>query len=318
MSKNYFDSCREVKWCPGCGNHSILMAMQKNLFSLGLKNENVVFISGIGCSGRFPYYINTYGFHTLHGRAPAVATGLAMTRPDLTIWLVIGDGDGFSIGLGHVLHMIRRNININVLFINNGIYGLTKGQYSPTSMMNTITKSSPDGSIEKPINPLLLALTAGATFVARVIDIDKEGFKDIISESLNHKGISFIEVLQNCNVFNDKIHSHLKDKKNKLNRLLYLKHNKYLDFGDNSQLSLQLSNDLTLNVSENINNKDKIIYKSDNKNILQTLLAEKTFLDIPFPVGIFRSIKDDTYEDLRMNSIKSKKKIKISDISNSI
>jgi len=294
---NYFESCREVKWCPGCGNYAILMSMQKTLFSLGLPNEKIVFISGIGCSGRFPYYINTYGFHTLHGRSPAVATGLRLVRPDLKIWLVFGDGDGFSIGLNHVLHMVRRNIDVNVLFINNKVYALTKGQYSPTSDKNFITKSSPFGSIEEPLNPLLTVLSAGCSFVARAIDSDAKNLKSIIVDAMNHKGTSFIEVLQNCNIFNNKIYDHLTDKNSKDNQLLFLEHGKRFIFGKNKEYALALTDNLCF---KNVNSNDKqnmpIIHDILTENVLQLMLAKILYKDIPFPVGIFRSIDKDLYE----------------------
>lgn len=306
---NYFESCREVKWCPGCGNYAILMSMQKTLFQLGLSNEKIVFISGIGCSGRFPYYINTYGFHTLHGRVSAVATGLRLVRPDLKIWLVFGDGDGFSIGLGHVLHMVRRNIDVNVLFINNRIYALTKGQYSPTSDKNFITKSSPFGSIEEPINPLLTILSAGCSFVARAIDSDAKNLSSVISDAMAHKGTSFVEVLQNCNIYNNKIYDHLTNKESKDDNLLYLKHGKSLSFGKNNEKFLMVKNLEFKTHEAKCNNVDTIVHDILTENVLQLMLAKLSYKDVPFPVGIFRSVRKDQYENIYVDKYSNARQI---------
>lgn len=299
MSKNVFDLSKDIRWCPGCGNYSILMNMKKTLSLLGISNENVVFISGIGCSGRFPYYINTNGFHTLHGRASAVATGLKMSRSDLIVWVVIGDGDGFSIGLSHILHMIRRNVNVNVLFINNKIYALTKGQYSPTSDRGSVTKSSPGGSIEDPINPLLLSLTLGATFVARVVDNDSDAFRLVVSDAIKHNGLSFIEVLQNCIVFNDGIYEDLRDKSKALKKVLYLENGKELFFGENKENAVIVDLAMKLGVIDNVKSNENMFIKHEtgNENILQILLAKQSVYDLPYPLGIFRSFEKNTYED---------------------
>ena len=295
-NNNYFESSKEVKWCPGCGNYAILNSMQKTLASLNILNEKTVFISGIGCAGRFPYYMNTYGFHTLHGRAPAVATGLKMVRPDLNVWIVIGDGDGFSIGLSHTLHLIRRNLNIKVLFINNKIYSLTKGQYSPTSSQNFISKSSPYGSVEKAINPMLLALNMGCTFAARSLDTDSDNLKEIIKMSMNHKGTSFIEILQNCNIFNDGIYNNYIKKETKDDYLLYLRDNEEYIFGKNKDKILILDN-LTLKIVDYNNKKKTIYHKTNEENILQIMLAQIDTQNKPLPVGIFRAINKECYED---------------------
>ena len=306
---NSFESCREVKWCPGCGNYAILKAMQKTMHMLRIPREKVVFVSGIGCSGRFPYYINTYGFHTLHGRAPAIVTGLSLTRSDITIWLVIGDGDGFSIGLGHILHMVRRNVNVKVLFINNRIYALTKGQYSPTSDVGSITKSSPYGSIEKPINPLALILNAGCTFVARAIDNDFKNLSSIIIDAVNHKGTAFIEVLQNCNIFNNTIYENLSDIEKKQKHLLYLKHDKELIFGVNNELCLNMNNMELKITSNNSSNNTDIKHFLYNENILQIMLANLHYNSIPCPVGIFRALRIDTFNEAYNKSTRNSKKI---------
>lgn len=210
--RNDFVSDQEVRWCPGCGDYAILAAMQRTMPELNIPRENVVFVSGIGCSGRFPYYMNTYGFHTIHGRAPAVATGLKIARPELSVWVITGDGDGLSIGGNHLMHLLRRNIDVKVLLFNNRIYGLTKGQYSPTSEQGKITSTSPEGSLDHPINPIAFALTAGATFVARVLDVDAKGLSSVIKAAASHKGAAFIEIYQNCNIFNDGAFRNLSDK----------------------------------------------------------------------------------------------------------
>ncbi len=299
---NNFESCREVKWCPGCGNYAILMTVQKTLHSLGLSNKNTVFISGIGCSGRFPYYVNSYGFHTLHGRSPAVATGLCLSRSDLNIWLVIGDGDGFSIGLAHVLHMVRRNINLNVLFINNKIYALTKGQYSPTSEKGTLTKSSPFGSLERSINPLLMVLSAGCTFVARAVDSDAPKLKDIILKGFNHKGTSFIEILQNCNVFNNKIYSDIVDSDGRYDKVIYLENEKPLIFGSSLENKLCLSKNLSFYIKEKDSSDEYLFHDTNSDNFLQLMLASLSLSDVPFPLGVFRSVNKETHEESFLKS----------------
>lgn len=295
--ENNFGSVREVKWCPGCGNYAILATVQKVLSSSGFSNDKIVFISGIGCAGRFPYYINSFGFHTLHGRAPAVATGLALARPDLNIWIVIGDGDGFSIGLGHILHLVRRNLNVKVLFINNKIYALTKGQYSPTSNINAITKSSPIGSFEEPINPLLMVLSAGVTFAARCIDNDINNLKKILHEAINHTGTAFIEILQNCITFNNDIFSNISNNDDKLDKIIYLEHNKKLIFGKNNNKKLIFNKRFSFEISTDTFNTDfDLIHDVKNDNILQIMLAKLTYKDIPYPLGIFKSFEKETYE----------------------
>ncbi|HFL8819534.1 MAG TPA: thiamine pyrophosphate-dependent enzyme [Candidatus Azoamicus sp. OHIO2] len=315
---NYFESKKEVKWCPGCGNYSILNSMQKTLSYLNFETKNVVFVSGIGCSGRFPYYMNTNGFHTLHGRAPAVVTGLRLIRPDLHIWLVIGDGDGFSIGLSHLLHLVRRNMNINILFINNKVYALTKGQYSPTSNPNSITKSSPYGSIETPINPLSLIFNAGTSFVARIIDTDSTNSKDVINSAINHKGTSFIEVLQNCNIFNDRVYSKFTDKENKNENLLFLKNNSPLIFGIKEKKTLIIKDyKLIIDNLVNIKYENILHHISDEENIIQLLMINLGYNNIPLPVGIFKSINKECYEDSYKNKTSNNKLIKnLSDIFN--
>jgi 2-oxoglutarate ferredoxin oxidoreductase subunit beta len=213
LTAKEFKSDQEVRWCPGCGDYAILAAMQSFMPELGLERERIVFISGIGCAARFPYYMQTYGMHSIHGRAPAIATGLAVTRPDLSVWVVTGDGDALSIGGNHLIHALRRNVNLKILMFNNRIYGLTKGQYSPTSGQGKVTGSTPMGSIDYPFNPLALALGAGATFVARALDVDKPGLTHVLRRAAKHNGAAFVEIFQNCNIYNDGEFAYIREDK---------------------------------------------------------------------------------------------------------
>ena len=227
-----FKSDQEVRWCPGCGDYVVLNAMQSFLPSLGLRRENIVFVSGIGCSSRFPYYMNTYGMHSIHGRAPAIATGLAVTRPDLSVWVVTGDGDALSIGGNHLIHALRRNVNLKILLFNNRIYGLTKGQYSPTSEAGKLTKSTPMGSVDHPFNPLSLALGAEASFVARTLDNDRAQLTSILTAAARHRGSALVEIYQNCPIFNDGAFDVLKEPGQKEQRLIPVEHGEPIVFGD--------------------------------------------------------------------------------------
>jgi 2-oxoglutarate ferredoxin oxidoreductase subunit beta len=224
QTKKQFTSDQEVRWCPGCGDYAVLATMQGFLPELGLRRENIVFISGIGCSSRFPYYMNTYGMHSIHGRAPAIATGLAVSRPDLSIWVVTGDGDALSIGGNHLVHALRRNVNLKILLFNNRIYGLTKGQYSPTSETGKVTKSTPAGSVDNPFNPVSLALGAEATFVARTLDSDRKHLTEVLRAAAEHRGTALVEIYQNCPIFNDGAFDVLKDRDQAQARLLRLQH----------------------------------------------------------------------------------------------
>ncbi|MEV5303529.1 2-oxoacid:ferredoxin oxidoreductase subunit beta, partial [Amycolatopsis methanolica] len=226
-----FKSDQEVRWCPGCGDYVVLNTVQSFLPTLGLKRENIVFVSGIGCSSRFPYYLNTYGMHSIHGRAPAIATGLATTRPDLSVWVVTGDGDALSIGGNHLIHALRRNVNIKILLFNNRIYGLTKGQYSPTSDPGTITKSTPMGSVDTPFNPISLALGAEATFVGRALDSDKKGLTEVLTAAAQHRGSALVEIYQNCPIFNDGAFDVLKDSDEAAHRIIPLRAGEPIRFG---------------------------------------------------------------------------------------
>src|SRR4026208_2157771 len=235
-----FATDQEVRWCPGCGDYSILAQVQKVMPSLGIPKENIVIISGIGCSSRFPYYMNTYGMHSIHGRATAVASGLKASRPELSVWIVTGDGDGLSIGGNHTIHLLRRNFDVNILLFNNQIYGLTKGQYSPTSEINKVTKSTPYGSIDHPFNPLALALGADATFVARTMERDPKHLQSMLTRAHQHKGASFLEIYQNCNIFNDGAFEIFTEKGTKANEVLFLERGKPLLFGVNREKGIKL------------------------------------------------------------------------------
>src|SRR5438874_5132862 len=234
-------SDQQVRWCPGCGDYSILAQMKKVLAAAGIPREKLVFVSGIGCSSRFPYYMNTYGFHTIHGRAPTFATGVRLARPDLHVWVITGDGDGLSIGGNHLIHAIRRNLDIKIILFNNEIYGLTKGQYSPTSRTGTRTKSSPLGSIDSPLRPLSIAIGAEATFVARTVDVDINHLTETLRRAANHHGTAFIEIYQNCKIFNDGVFDYATDKSIKADNTLYLEHRKPLTFGKDRNEGIRLN-----------------------------------------------------------------------------
>jgi 2-oxoglutarate/2-oxoacid ferredoxin oxidoreductase subunit beta len=240
LNRKEFVSDQDVRWCPGCGDYAILAQVQKLLPELGVPRENFVFISGIGCSSRFPYYVNTYGFHSIHGRAPAIATGLKVSRPDLSVWVVTGDGDALSIGGNHLIHALRRNVDLNILLFNNKIYGLTKGQYSPTSEPGKITKSTPLGSVDQPFDTLALALGAGATFVARSVDVEAKHLTEVLRRAHAHRGASFVEILQNCNVFNDGAFDALTDKTRKSDHTLVLEHGRPMIFGRDRERGIRL------------------------------------------------------------------------------
>src|SRR5713101_4115222 len=240
LTRKDFQSDQEVRWCPGCGDYSILAQVQKVMPELNIPRENVVFVSGIGCSSRFPYYMNTYGFHSIHGRAPAIATGLKTTRPDLQVWVVTGDGDALSIGGNHFIHMLRRNVDINYILFNNRIYGLTKGQYSPTSELGKKAKSTPYGSVDRPFNPLSLALGAEATFVARSVDVFQSHLKATLKRAAAHQGTAFIEILQNCNIFNDGAWENLTERDLRDDNTLAIEHGQPLIFGKNKDKGIRM------------------------------------------------------------------------------
>lgn len=301
LTKADFESGQEVRWCPGCGDYAILAGVQKFMPELNVPKENIVFISGIGCSGRFPYYMNTYGFHTIHGRAPAVATGLKITRPELSVWIVTGDGDALSIGGNHLLHILRRNLDVKILLFNNRIYGLTKGQYSPTSEQGKITTTTPFGALDRPLDPVTIALAAGATFVARVLDIDAKGLQTVLKAAAAHKGTALIEIYQNCNIFNDGAFAPLSERATRDDRTVWLEDGKPLIFGKNHDRGIRL-NGLAPEVfmlGKEATEKEALHYNTKSAStVLATLLNQMQFPDFPVPFGIFREFSQPTYEDL--------------------
>ncbi|HUR05702.1 MAG TPA: 2-oxoacid:ferredoxin oxidoreductase subunit beta [Nonomuraea sp.] len=294
-----FKSDQEVRWCPGCGDYAILAAVQSFLPELGLKRENIVFVSGIGCSSRFPYYLNTYGFHSIHGRAPAIATGLAASRPDLSVWVITGDGDALSIGGNHLIHALRRNVNLNILLFNNRIYGLTKGQYSPTSEVGKITKSTPMGSLDKPFNPISLAIGAEASFVARTIDSDRKHLQSVLREATAHRGTSLVEIYQNCNIFNDNAFEQLKDPEIRDDITLRLEHGQPIVSA--SKAVVRAANG-GIEVAERAAVSADQILVHDAHNPDPSLAFALSRLDEPafehVPIGVFRSVDRPAYDVL--------------------
>jgi len=299
LTRKDFVSDQEVRWCPGCGDYAILAQMQKMLPDLGIRRENIVFISGIGCSSRFPYYVETFGFHSIHGRAPTIASGLKAARPELTVFVVTGDGDGLSIGGNHLLHAMRRNIDLNIILFNNRIYGLTKGQFSPTSEMGKVTKSSPYGTTENPLNPVRVALAAGATFIARSVDRDTKHLEETLYKAAKHKGVSFVEVYQNCNIFNDGAFAAFSEKAVRQERMLYLEHGKPLRFGNNLEHGIRL-NGLHPEVAMNAESDDGLLVHDAASDSLAfaNMLSEMDYPAFPVPVGVFRDIDAPTYDGL--------------------
>jgi 2-oxoglutarate ferredoxin oxidoreductase subunit beta len=293
-------SDQEVRWCPGCGDYSILAQMKKALAPLGMAREKMIFISGIGCSSRFPYYMNTYGFHTIHGRAPTLATGLKVSRPDLQVWVVTGDGDGLSIGGNHLIHAIRRNVDLKIILFNNEIYGLTKGQYSPTSRVGTRTKSSPLGSVENPLRPLSLAIGAEATFVARTIDVDINHLTETLKRAAAHRGTAFVEVYQNCKIFNDDVFGYATDKSIKADNVLYLQHGRPLVFGKDRNKGIRLHG-LTPEVVELGNGvpiDDLLVHdEKAEEPSLAYLLSRMVHPVFPECVGVYRAVDRPTFDD---------------------
>jgi 2-oxoglutarate ferredoxin oxidoreductase subunit beta len=302
LTRKDFVSDQDVRWCPGCGDYSILAQVQRVMPELGLPREKFVFISGIGCSSRFPYYMNTYGFHSIHGRAPAIASGLKISRPDLSVWVVTGDGDGLSIGGNHLIHALRRNVGLKILLFNNRIYGLTKGQYSPTSEMGKVTKSTPMGSVDYPFNPIAVAMGVDASFVARTIDVEAKSLQEILRRAYDHPGGAFIEILQNCNIFNDGAWEHLTDKATKADAVLLLEHGKPLLFGKNRDKGLRLGAGGRLEVvslGNGISESDILVHDEQNR-ALAYMLAH---LENPTPIGVFHAEIRPAYEDAMARQI---------------
>lgn len=306
-----FASDQDVRWCPGCGDYAILNQVRKVAASMGARKENTVFVSGIGCSSRFPYYMDTYGFHTIHGRAPAVASGIKIANPDLDVWVITGDGDGLSIGGNHLMHILRRNINVNILLFNNRIYGLTKGQYSPTSEEGKKTKSSPMGSIDLPLTPLSIAIAAEASFVARAIDVDKN-LGDVLQRAAEHKGSSFVEIYQDCNVFNHKAFGYATEKETKEDSVVFLEHGKPMIFGKDRNKGIRLDGGRkpeVVEVGDGGYKEDDLLFHDENDESLAFMLSRMRHEDgFPEPMGVFYRIADECYEDMLTQQVEEAKK----------
>ncbi|MCB9030765.1 MAG: 2-oxoacid:ferredoxin oxidoreductase subunit beta [Deltaproteobacteria bacterium] len=296
LTKKDFESDQEVRWCPGCGDYSILATVQRFLPSLDIPKENHVVISGIGCSSRFPYYMNTYGFHTIHGRAPALATGVKLVNPDLHVWLITGDGDALSIGGNHFIHLLRRNVDLTVLLFNNRIYGLTKGQYSPTSEVGKKTKSTPYGSVDEPVDPVSLALGAKATFIARASAVDAKGLTAVLEQAAAHKGTSFVEIFQNCNVFNDGAFKDFDERAVRNERQLHVEHGKPLIFGAELDKGIALDGFNPKIVSTKNGSADQILTYDKNSKILAQILASLSFPEFPVPMGVLYQEERSAYD----------------------
>lgn len=297
-TKKDWSSDQEVRWCPGCGDYSILTAMQMLMPEIGTSREDTVFISGIGCAARFPYYMNTYGMHSIHGRSPAIATGLALARPDLDVWVVGGDGDMLSIGGNHLIHALRRNVNLTILLFNNQIYGLTKGQYSPTSEVGKVTKSSPMGSIDTPFNPISVALGAEATFVARTHDMDRAHMQAMFKRAHDHKGAAIVEVYQNCNVFNDGAFAAITKKDARTDMLINLNHGEPVTFGADGQRGVVLDNGVATIVDVADVGTDALVVHDEtapDPSVAFALSRLASDRESPTPVGVFRAVEHADY-----------------------
>jgi 2-oxoglutarate ferredoxin oxidoreductase subunit beta len=311
LTSKDFQTDQDVRWCPGCGDYSILKQVHTILPQLGLKKENIVFISGIGCSSRFPYYTDTFGMHSIHGRATAVASGLKAARPDLSVWIVTGDGDAMSIGGNHFIHLLRRNFDVNILLFNNQIYGLTKGQYSPTSEENKITKSTPFGSIDHPFNPIALALGSDATFVARSMDRDPAHLQQMLLRTWKHKGASFLEIYQNCNIYNDGAFELFTEKSTKKANDLFMVQGQPLVFGDTDEKGIRLDGftPRVVNLNDGFSKDDLMVHDEEdiNKAMILSRLYDKTTEEerFPKPFGVFYNLKRNTYEEVMSSQIEA-------------
>jgi 2-oxoglutarate ferredoxin oxidoreductase subunit beta len=309
LTRKDFVSDQDVRWCPGCGDYSILAQTQKVMPDFGYPKENIVFISGIGCSGRLPYYMNTYGFHTIHGRAPTLATGLKAARPDLMVWVITGDGDALSIGGNHVLHSMRRNVDIKLVMFNNRIYGLTKGQASPTSEIGKVTKSSPVGTIDTPIQPLTVALAAEASFIARSVDTHTEHLQDTLTRAGWHKGSAFVEVLQNCNIFNDGAWRSFTDREVRDDRMLVLEDGKPMIFGKDRDKGIRLRglHPEVVTIGEGgITESDLVVHDETAEDpYLAFMLSRMFYPEFPVPVGVIRRVDRPTHDQLMTEQITS-------------
>ncbi|PSL54856.1 2-oxoglutarate ferredoxin oxidoreductase subunit beta [Saccharothrix carnea] len=309
-----YKSDQEVRWCPGCGDYVVLNAVQSFLPTLGLKRENIVFVSGIGCSSRFPYYMNTYGMHSIHGRAPAIATGLAVARPDLSVWVVTGDGDALSIGGNHLIHTLRRNVNLKILLFNNRIYGLTKGQYSPTSEEGKVTKSTPLGSLDHPFNPVSLALGAEATFVGRAVDSDRAGLTEVLRQAAEHRGSALVEIYQNCPIFNDGAFDVLKDSDEAARRIINVVDGQPITFGNGEYSVVRDGFGLAVAKSADVAPEDVVVHDASDLN-LSFALSRLSTQDLQHTVtGVFRNVARTTYDDAARAQVEQAKAAKPADL----
>ncbi len=313
LTKKDFQTDQEVRWCPGCGDYAILNAVQMVFPELGIPKENFVVVSGIGCSSRFPYYMNTFGFHTIHGRAPAIATGIKLANPELSVWIATGDGDALSIGGNHLIHALRRNMDLKILMFNNRIYGLTKGQYSPTSEQFKKTKSTPYGSLDRPFEPLSLSLGAGATFVARSVDVFGQHLREVLRRAAAHKGSAFIEILQNCNIFNDGAWDQWTDREVRDDQVVQIEDGKPLVFGKGRNRGiLRVENDLrVVDLGADYSEKDLVVYDSHRADpaLAFEMATTMTRSGFPLPIGIFRDVAVPSFEVLahdQMRQIREK------------
>jgi 2-oxoglutarate ferredoxin oxidoreductase subunit beta len=299
LTANDFASDQDLRWCPGCGDYSILAQMKKILPGLGIAPEKLVFVSGIGCSSRFPYYLNTYGVHGIHGRAPAIATGLKTARPDLSVWVITGDGDALSIGGNHLMHVIRRNVDLNIVLFNNRIYGLTKGQYSPTSLPGHVTKSTPVGSVDFPIHPLSVAIGCEASFVARSIDVHVKHLGATLERAARHRGTSLVEVYQNCNVFNDEAFAYATDRATKADHLVEVEHGRPLLFGSarDKGIGLHGMQPRVVTLGDGVDESDLLVHDERADPALAWALARMRHPEMPEAIGVLRAVERPCYED---------------------
>lgn len=299
LTRKDFETSQDVRWCPGCGDYSVLKQVQLVLPTLGIPKENFAFISGIGCSSRLPYYMDTYGMHSIHGRAPAIATGLKLSRPELSVWVVTGDGDALAIGGNHFIHTMRRNVDLNIILLNNRIYGLTKGQLSPTTQKGRQTKTSPVGSIDRPVEPISLALSMGVTFAARAVDIDQKNLRDILERAAAHKGTSLVEIYQNCHIFNDGTFEAVANKKLRDDNRIMLEHGKPLVFGKDRDKGIRLNGmkpEVVSLIDGRYTEADLLVHdeKSDC-TVMGFFLSRMHNPDFPVPMGVFRAVEEDCY-----------------------
>lgn len=302
LTKKDFVTNQDVRWCPGCGDYAILAFTQRVLPDLGIPRENFVFVSGIGCSSRMPYYMNTYGLHTVHGRAPTIATGIKAANPNLQVWIITGDGDALSIGGNHLIHTLRRNVDVKILLFNNMIYGLTKGQYSPTSSQGTRTKSSPQGSVENPMNPISLALGVEATFVARTVDSNTKSLSEVLKRAAEHRGGAFVEILQNCIIFNDGVHHNVTDREVRDDNTVNLVHGKPLIFGKdkNKGLIMKGLEPVVVTIGEGgITEQDLLVHDEKCANPAYAfILGRMDYPQFPVPLGVLRAVERPTFDEL--------------------